>query len=101
MTNKEALIAEVLVEGVSDNTYEKALLDANLNGTQQYASVNDQAISLAAIAVLQAILPLASQTEGGYSITFSVSGIKARLAYLQDKTGTSTGAPTIRGVSAW
>jgi hypothetical protein len=101
MTKQEALIAEVQVSGIPDNSIAKALIDYAIDGSATYTAADSDLITKAAIEILEGMLALASVTEGGYSVTYSIPGIEARLKYLKDKTGITTGLPTIKGVRPW
>lgn len=102
MTIKEAVIATLQITGYADGAIEKALLDSGLNGEDTYTATMKQSIGLAAIEVLQGMLSLASVSEGGYSISYSVAGIKLRLDYLNGIYGEVTDdVPTVKSPSVW
>lgn len=100
MTNKEALIAAVLVS-VPDNTLEKALVDNNILGEEDYESDAKKDIEVCAIDVLRSALMLADITEGGYSIRYDRKAIQERIDSISEGLGLSTSAPTVQGVSPW
>lgn len=101
MTNKEAIIASLQITGYSDSAIEKALLDSGLNGGDSYETINAKSIDLAAIDVLQGMLSVSSVSEGGYSVSYSTAGIKARLEYLSAKNGLLGAVPTVTSKSVW
>lgn len=102
MTIKEATIAALQVSGYSDSAIEKALLDNGLNGSDSYSSGNSKDVDLIAIEVLQGMLSVASVTEGGFSVSYSIIGIKNRLAYLSAKNGISdVTKPSISSPKVW
>jgi hypothetical protein len=100
MTNKEAVIASIQITGYSDSAIDKALLDAGIEGSVNYNSANKKPIDLVAIEVLQGMRALSSVTEGGYSVSYSLAGIEARLGYLNALYGI-TGQPKVRAVKMW
>jgi len=100
MTIKEATIAALQITGYSDSAIEKALLDNGLNGDQAYQSSDAKSVDLIAIEILQGMVAVASVSEGGFSVSYSVAGIKARIDYLNGKYGVVTG-PTVKGVDIW
>jgi len=100
MTIKDATIAALQITGYSDSAIDKALLDNGLNGDDTYTSSNAKSIDLIAIEVLQGMMAVASVSEGGFSVSYSLGGIKARLDYLNAKNGITTG-PVVKGVNVW
>jgi len=100
MTIKDATIAALQITGYSDSAIDKALLDNGLNGALTYDSSNAKSIDLVAIEVLQGMMAVASVSEGGFSVSYSLAGIKARLDYLNAKNGITTG-PVVKGVNVW
>lgn len=101
MTNKEATIAALQITGYSDSAIEKTLLDNGLNGDLTYDPSNSKGIDLIAIEILQGMLSVASVSEGGFSVSYSIPGIQARIDYLNAKNGITTGVPTVKGVDIW
>lgn len=101
MTNTEAIIATLQIAGYSDSAIQKALLDSNINGDGLYDGSNAKDIDLIAIEILQGMLSVASVTEGGYSVSYSLNGIKARLDFLNGKYGLETGKPSISAPKVW
>lgn len=101
MTNKEAVIATLQITGYSDSAIEKALLDNGLNGEDTYTTTIKQSIGTVAIEVLQGMLSLASVTEGGYSVSYSVAGIQARLGILNGLYGVAAPVPTVTSPNVW
>lgn len=101
MTNKEAIIATLQITGYSDSAIEKALLDGDLNGDDNYDGSNAKNIDLITIDILQGMLSLASVSEGDYSVSYSLNGIKARLGYLNSKYDLGDLKPAIRSPKVW
>lgn len=89
MTNTEALVAALEILGVtySDAAIAKALADGGLVGSATYSS--GKAFDMIEMKVLTGMLMLTSESEGGYSKTYSLEGLKFRLWYLQDLYGIS------------
>lgn len=86
MTKKDALNAVVSLPDVSDMELEKALLDNDVTDGD-YTKSDEKAIDMAAIDILTNRWNIASQTEGGLSISYSVDGLKAKLLALANKHG--------------
>lgn len=101
MTIKEAVIATLQITGYSDSAIEKALLDNGLNGEDTYTSTMIKSVGVVAIEVLQGMLSLASITEGGYSVSYSIAGIQLRLDYLNGLYGEAAPMPTVTSPSVW
>jgi hypothetical protein len=102
MTNREAVIAEIQLNGYSDDLLDKSMTDLNLNAADVYGSVNSALVDKVAISVLQAMLLLASVNEGGYGISYSLSGIKARIDFLCARSGISSSSqPRIKMRNIW
>jgi hypothetical protein len=97
MTNKEALVAVVLVDA-NDNLLEKALADGSITSTDNYSPENSQAVDSAAISVLRSILSMPDITEGGYSIRYDRASIQKRIDALAANVGIDNG-PVIRDAS--
>lgn len=85
MTNKEAIQAALQVNGYSETAVDKGLIDAGLNADDAYSSANAKAMDFIAIDVLKGMLSVERIQEGGYSITYSIEGVKLRLNYLLGK----------------
>lgn len=82
MTNLEALKAVVGVEGISDNSYSKALIDSGIDGTGTYSASNESVVNISAINVLENFL-LTSLSEGGYSVSYDRSAIEKKISVLK------------------
>lgn len=101
MTNKEALIAVCMV-AVPDASVEKALIDNDLIGDDEYSIDAKEEIDLCAIDVLKGTLALADITEGGYSVRYDRKAIQARIdAIMTDLDIAVSTEPTIDGASPW
>lgn len=87
MTNKEAIINAIGVTGWQEGTVDKALIDFAIVPTDAYQAVNASTVNKAALQVLKAMLAVASMQEGGFSVSYSVEGIKARITDLEGVTG--------------
>jgi hypothetical protein len=93
MTISEALAATVLIENIPADSFEKALIDVGLTGSDTYTTDDKVTVNTAALSVLNGLL-YSSISEGGYSISFDRSAIEARIKALG-------GGPKVRGVNVW
>jgi len=100
MTNTEAVAAAIQFTGYSSQALTKALLDGGIDGAGTYSAGNKANINLVAIEVLRGMLAVSSVTEGGYSISFSTSGILARIDFLTGATGLAP-QPKVAACHLW
>lgn len=94
MTNEQAVIATIQITGYPDSALEKALEDYSLTSSDNYTADNKETVNKIAVDILNGMLSYASISEGGYSVSYSVEGVRARLAQLG-------GGPTVKAVSIW
>jgi len=81
MTNLDALKAVVGIDGISDNSFQKALLDVSIDGTGTYNAANKKTLDTVAVELLKNIL-VQSVSEGGYSISYDRKAIEAKILSL-------------------
>lgn len=82
MTNLDALKAVVDLEGISANSYSKALIDVGVDPNSDYASGSKEVIDTAAVGVLENFLRQ-SISEGSYSVSFDRKAIEAKISGLR------------------
>lgn len=100
MTNKEALLA-VLQVSVDDITLEKALIDNSIVSQAIYTAGSTEDIDKCAIPILEGLLTRGNVSEGGYSLSFDATAIKARLLALQEKYKIGNTYPKITSRAIW
>src|SRR5687767_7122833 len=101
MTNKEALIA-VLMVSVPDDSIDKTLIDASITADDNYTAGNKQKIGECAIEILQALLSVPDVSEGDLSIKYDRGAVQKRLGILIEKyTPSVVEKPTIKAVHLW
>lgn len=104
MTNKEALVA-TLQASVPDNALEKALADRGIVSAAIYGATQTAGIDGAAMDLLSGLLSAPDVSEGGYSVRFDRTAIKARLIFLANKYGNteilSGLQPSVTSKAAW
>lgn len=97
MTNAEALQEVVQIE-FSDNAFEKVFSESDLNGEDDYAKENEEAIDKLAIKLLSGPLPKRI-TEGGYTIDYGTAA-KETVAFLTAKwTPVVSNEPSVEDIS--
>lgn len=84
MTKKEAFKSAIGID-VSDNTLEFYLLEAGIDGTAVSIKGDLKPLELAAVPLLQSLLAISSESEGGLSVSYSIEGIKARIQAIAKK----------------
>jgi hypothetical protein len=84
MTLLEALEYAVHIQ-VTPGLLNKALIDAELDGTAVYAKVNEVEVDKAAIGLLMAVKSLKTLSEGSYSLTVDREAVNERITYLAQK----------------
>lgn len=101
MTIKEAIIAEITPYTVPDNLIEKVCTDNLLTSTDTYLVTVKTSVARCAIAVLQALISLTSDSEGGFSQGYDVKALERRIsAIASDNRITNVGTqPKIRNAS--
>lgn len=96
MLKKEAFKKVIQVD-VDDSTLDLALLEAGIDGTLEAIQGDLKSLELAAIPLLQSLMIIASESEGGYSVSYSLEGIKIRLLFLAKKHGLTGLIATLGG----
>lgn len=80
MNNLEALMAECEPFTISSRVATKALVDAGLAAEEDYS--NKAGIAKAAVLALSRFLSLKSESEGAFSQSFDIDGLKYRIRSL-------------------
>lgn len=89
MTNLEAIKATIEPFTVGSNAIEKTLIDLDMSAHSVYTSANKQAIAKASISVLQGCLALASESQGGFSQSYNIEGLKLKIESISKENGIS------------
>lgn len=104
LTNKEAIASYFNFE-VPENLLEKVMIDRSVTPTQNYSSVTEKLVDLAAADICFSLVNVASEAEGGLSITYDPGKLKelrATLLAKHDETENEAyGMPTIRNADIW
>jgi len=85
MNLKEAFAQVIQVGMVDGQTLDMALTAAGLDAGATFTPEHLPLLEVAAIPVLQSLLAIGSQSEGGYSISLNPEGIRQRLLLLAAK----------------
>lgn len=95
MTNREAILGEIEPYSLSDESVEKAFIDAagrfNSFGDvdSEYDYSMKQVVALASMLCLNRLRVLSSENIGGISQTFNVSKLEKRIAAIANEAGLS------------
>jgi hypothetical protein len=103
MTNKEALIATIMVSTqAAGSIVEKVLVDFSIDASATYSAANAKEIDLCAIEVLKGILSTPDISEGGFSVKYDRGAVQARLSALNEKYFPELiKTPTVRARDLW
>lgn len=104
MINKDYLISQ-LGFTASDNSLSAALIDAGIDGTQDYVASNGNTLKQAAIGILELILSTPDSTSGAgetqNSIKYDRAAVLNRIKILETALGLTDAIPTITGLKCW
>lgn len=105
MTNKEAAIALLSKAQPDTSAVEFELMSAGIDPNALYSSANSQVIGGVAVDILAGMLAAPNISEGGFSISYTVDGVKELLLYLAKKYGRDDiiqqYTPTISSAKPW
>ncbi len=96
MTKKEAFIRVVQV-GIDNKTAEMALIEAGISPEDNFATGGMEELEIAAIPVLQSLMVISSESEGGQSESRNLKGIEQRLLFIAEKHGLTEIVDAIKG----
>lgn len=96
MTKKEALIRVIQV-GIDDKTAELGLIEAGINPDDLFKEGGLKELEIAAIPVLQSLMAISSESEGGQSESRSLKGIEQRLLFIAEKHGLTEIIDALKG----
>lgn len=105
MTNKEAVLSLLSKAQPDEDSTVFQLTVAGVDPNAQFTSANSQMIGGVAVDVLAGMLAAPSVSEGGYSQSYNVAGVKDLLLFLARKYGRQDIVvqltPTISSSSPW
>lgn len=87
MTNYEAISAMLYPYDVEPMLITKGCIDNNLVVTDEYEVANKGAVAVVTISVLRNLLVLNSESDSGYSLSYSIDGLKKRIAEIAKSNG--------------
>lgn len=95
MTNREAIVGEIEPYSLSDESIEKAFIDAAGRFSsfgdvdEEYDYSMKQVVALASMLCLNRLRVLSSENVGGISQTFNVAKLEKRIAAIANEAGLS------------
>lgn len=87
MTTFEAISASLYPYDVDPFLKEKACIDEGIDVQADYTVANKISVAKATIAILRNLIVLASESNGGYSLSYNTDGLKERIFNLAKDNG--------------
>lgn len=87
MTNLEAISASMYPYDVDQFLKEKACIDEGIDAQADYTVADKISVAKATIAILRNLIVLASESNGGYSLSYDTDGLKVRIFQLAKENG--------------
>lgn len=87
MTNKEAFRSVIQIASVDDNTLDLGLIEAGIDASATFEAGKLKDLEIAAVPVLQSLMAITSNSEGGFSQSMNKDAINARLLFIAKKNG--------------
>ena len=87
MTNFEAISASLYPYDVDPSLKEKACIDEGIDAQADYKVTDKISVVKDTIAILRNLIVLASESNGGYSLSYNTDGLKERIFNLAKENG--------------
>lgn len=87
MTNLEAISASLYPYDVDPSLKEKACIDEEIDAQEDYTGTYKISVAKATIAILRNLIVLASESNGGYSLSYNTNGLKERIFNIARENG--------------
>lgn len=87
MKNFEAISASLYPYDVDPFLKEKACIDEGIDTQADYTVTDKISVAKATIAILRNLIVLASESNGGYSLSYNTDGLKEHIFYLAKENG--------------
>lgn len=87
MTNYEAISAELYPYDVDDALIEKVCIDNEVDSQATYLIDYKVKIAKIVIAILRNLIVLTGESNGGYSLSYSIDAIKSRIYFMAMENG--------------
>ncbi len=107
MTNYEAISAMLYPYDVEPMLVQKHCIDNNIIDDDEYNVTIKAEIARITIAILNNLLVLSSESDSGYSLSYSSEGLKKRIVSIAKENGLTdiaeefTDAPTVEFLDLW
>lgn len=107
MTTYEAISAMLYPYDVEPMLVQKHCIDFDVVGEDKYDTTQKSVVAQITIAILRNLLVLTSESDSGYSLGYSVNGLKKRIASIAKENGLPdiaeefTDAPTVEFLDLW
>lgn len=107
MTNLEAISAMLYPYDVEPMLVQKCCVDLDIIEDDEYISAQKSEIAQVVIAILRNLLVLSSESDSGYSLGYSLDGLKKRISSIAKENGLTdiadefTDVPTVEFLDLW
>lgn len=87
MTNYEAISAMLYPYDVEPMLISKGCIDNSLMEHSEYTVASKSIVAIVTISILRNLLVLNSESDSGYSLSYSIDGLKKRIAEIAKSNG--------------
>lgn len=87
MTNYEAISAKLYPYSVDDHLIEVSCIDNGLGCDGAYSPDQKTEVARTVISILRNLIALSGESNGGYSLSYDVDGLKARICQIAKENG--------------
>lgn len=87
MTNYDAISAMLYPYDVEPMLIQKHCIDFNIVGEDNYSVDSKGVIAEITVAILRNLLVLSSESDSGYSLSYSIDGLKKRIVAIAKDNG--------------
>lgn len=107
MTNYDAISAMLYPYDVEPMLVQKHCIDLDVEGENEYDATQKSVIAQITIAILRSLIVLSSESDSGYSLSYSSEGLKKRIVSIAKENGLTdiaeefTDAPTVEFLDLW
>lgn len=107
MTNFEAISAMLYPYDVEPMLIQKICIDFDIVGEDSYIADDKGVIAQITVAILRNLLVLTSESDSGYSLGYSIDGLKKRILAIAKDNGLTdiaeefTDTPTVEFLDLW
>lgn len=107
MTNFQAISAELYPYSVDDELIDKVCIDTDMDAMANYVQTQKIVVAKAVIVILEKLISLSSENNGGYALTYDVNSLRERIYTLAsdngltDIAGKYNNEPSVISYTSW